>query len=243
MRFPGQQYDSVTGFHQNYFRDYDPGTGRYVQSDPIGLDGGISTYGYANGSPLIYSDPEGLIAGRIGLQLVTRFVLPRLGVKAASRYAQRLGARRAIASAARAEARVAGHGAARSTRIVCESVFGVKKSAQLLLSAPRQIQASWGVNTYRHGGLMSGIEHIMYRHGSNSGFANVSRFTQGTRIGDISRYVDSALRSGSVTNNGLNAYTVEYNVGRTIGTDISGNAASSIRLHIRDGIIQTAFPF
>jgi len=37
LRFPGQYYDAETGTHYNYFRDYDPSTGRYVQSDPIGL--------------------------------------------------------------------------------------------------------------------------------------------------------------------------------------------------------------
>jgi RHS repeat-associated protein len=39
LRFPGQQYDAATGLHYNYFRDYEPGTGRYVESDPIGLGG------------------------------------------------------------------------------------------------------------------------------------------------------------------------------------------------------------
>ncbi len=44
----------------NYFRDYDPATGRYVQSDPIGLDGGLNTYGYVGGRPMKYIDPLGL---------------------------------------------------------------------------------------------------------------------------------------------------------------------------------------
>lgn len=58
-RFPGQVYDKETNNHYNYFRDYDPQTGRYVQSDPIGLNGGINTYGYAEGNPTINIDPTG----------------------------------------------------------------------------------------------------------------------------------------------------------------------------------------
>jgi RHS repeat-associated protein len=44
----------------NYFRDYDPTTGRYIESDPIGLNGGMSTYGYVGGNPLRFADPFGL---------------------------------------------------------------------------------------------------------------------------------------------------------------------------------------
>lgn len=63
LRFPGQYLDQESGLHYNYYRDYDPGLGRYVQSDPIGLAGGLNTYGYAYQSPLVYSDPEGLNPG------------------------------------------------------------------------------------------------------------------------------------------------------------------------------------
>ncbi|WP_313919990.1 RHS repeat-associated core domain-containing protein [Tahibacter sp.] len=67
MRFPGQRYDSASGLNYNYFRDYDQSTGRYTQSDPIGLKGGISTYGYVGGSPLIGVDLMGLSERDVGL--------------------------------------------------------------------------------------------------------------------------------------------------------------------------------
>jgi RHS repeat-associated protein len=60
LRYPGQYYDAETGTNYNMFRTYDPATGRYLQSDPIGLAGGISTFGYVGGNPLRSIDPLGL---------------------------------------------------------------------------------------------------------------------------------------------------------------------------------------
>ena len=61
LRFPGQYSDPGTGLYYNYFRDYDSATGRYVQSDPIGLTGGMNTYVYGLSAPSMNSDPFGLL--------------------------------------------------------------------------------------------------------------------------------------------------------------------------------------
>ena len=63
LRLPGQRYDQETGLHYNYFRDYDPSIGRYGESDPIGLRGGLNTYAYVGSTPLTRTDFEGLAAG------------------------------------------------------------------------------------------------------------------------------------------------------------------------------------
>jgi RHS repeat-associated protein len=62
LRMPGQYEDQETKKFYNYFRDYDPNLGRFPQSDPIGLKGGSSTYGYVGGSPMNRTDEFGLMA-------------------------------------------------------------------------------------------------------------------------------------------------------------------------------------
>jgi RHS repeat-associated protein len=60
LRFPGQQQDAVSGLYYNYFRDYDPATGRYLEADPIGLAAGTNLYAYVGGNPVNRVDPLGL---------------------------------------------------------------------------------------------------------------------------------------------------------------------------------------
>ena len=59
---PGQIDYGLGGIYYNYFRDYDSNTGRYLESDPVGIFGGLNTYAYANGNPTHFTDPLGLFS-------------------------------------------------------------------------------------------------------------------------------------------------------------------------------------
>lgn len=65
LRFPGQQAEAESGTHYNYFRDYEAGTGRYIESDPLGLADGPATFGYAGANTILKRDSKGLAVNEI----------------------------------------------------------------------------------------------------------------------------------------------------------------------------------
>ncbi len=102
LRLPGQQLQAETGLHQNWMRDYDPMLGRYLQPDPIGLDGGPNVYSYVGQDPLNYVDPSGELAWLIP---VVRYGVPAL-VGGGIELAQDSGAVHKISAAADQTSRV-----------------------------------------------------------------------------------------------------------------------------------------
>ncbi len=81
LRLPGQYYDAETGLHYNYYRTYDPSLGRYLESDPIGLGGGLNTYAYVGSNPLGLTDRFGLATDALNLPrpLIPEWVRPAVG--------------------------------------------------------------------------------------------------------------------------------------------------------------------
>jgi RHS repeat-associated protein len=178
LRFPGQQYDAATGLHYNYFRDYDPTVGRYLQSDPIGLLGGMSTYGYANGSPSTFTDPLGLrgkgLGGRLGAA-IARPIIQRLGGGAAARAAS-------MAAKARAEARRAADMAKRMQTVLGRifkgrSKKGVEPAGCADVASNAGSSAAFGGRLYPENKLRQLVYYLERRGVSVYGTEGNPRFT------------------------------------------------------------------
>ena len=79
LRFPGQYYDAETGLHYNYWRDYETKTGRYLESDRIGLAGGINLFVYVGGEPIDWFDAVGLWPSQKGAYIHQRAIYLIIG--------------------------------------------------------------------------------------------------------------------------------------------------------------------
>ena len=85
LRFPGQYYQAETGLDQNWNRDYDPLTGKYVESDPIGLMGGINTYLFSEDAPTSNIDPSGLVTASDEARALGQVPVPHAEVSPAAK--------------------------------------------------------------------------------------------------------------------------------------------------------------
>jgi RHS repeat-associated protein len=79
LRFPGQNYQAETGLSQNMQRDFDPQVGRYTESDPIGLAGGVNTYAYTGDDPIMNFDDLGLAQCSYSISAHTLTCTPNAG--------------------------------------------------------------------------------------------------------------------------------------------------------------------
>ncbi len=102
--------------------------------------------------------------------------------------------------------------------------------------------AQWCAGYYRHGGLMTTVEHIMYRHAWETSWQGTSQFLRGKTAREIVEYVEQALSKGQWIAEGAGRYRVRFRFGRPIGVDIRGNLTDAIEVWVREGIIRTAYP-
>lgn len=148
LRMSGQYYDAESGIFYNWNRYYNPAIGRYISSDPIGLEGGINTFLYANASPVMYTDPTGEVVpvvaaaawlARIGYTGFQAYRASRIvvGAETAAELATAARAANAVSKATQA---------GRATGIIGRAATGVST-----IPAARAPQCPRGVTATAHG--------------------------------------------------------------------------------------------
>ncbi|MGN7920302.1 RHS repeat domain-containing protein [Lysobacter sp. 22409] len=198
MRFPGQRYDVASGLVYNYFRDYDSISGRYIQSDPIGIRGGLSTFAYAGNAPMSNVDLFGLDA-----TTVPTSVYPVRGFVPPSRTELTLALQALVAGGATVSAYTTGAalllyspslGAAPCEAMgagACARMYSEKKERGEEYQAYKDIQragVAYDPDPCRH--LKNRIEHHKTLNRLRSAWDSKwpsSKFPGGRHIGDIAR--------------------------------------------------------
>jgi len=246
------------------YRDYDAASGRWSARDPIGEEGGFNLYGMVGNAPTGKVDVLGRNWLYDGVNSFGNFIGFREEIHSTAQGL--IGSAALVAAEPTMTSKVAGGyllfraGDNLSTGLTIiwtgkmERSVAEKGVTKMLVAADvNQRDAEiWATNIVVYADMVSGIKTIPgspnYKApASSSCSANSqcpeiyieSNATKATaNFSKSTTALDDALRYGKQTGTG----TFEYNFGRAIGTNQGGGAANGIRVHIRDGNIQTAFP-
>jgi RHS repeat-associated protein len=256
-KFNARTFDLNTGFYDYGARMFSPELGRFLSADPVWVSPAnaqtANGYSYVLNNPYKYADPQGKFAW-----LAVTAVLTAAGCGIAAAYYSYnsdagfslgkvgegivhgawLGA--TFGAVAFPAAAVAGTGAAGVG--AAGGAAPVLAVAAKALPAPKQIEAAWSATEYKKGGLMTAIEHVFYRHGSDSGFSNVGKFVEGTNTRTVAAYADQALRYGKVVASGSNGFNITHVSEGIVGTDMFGQMTDTVEMWVRDGKIQSIYP-
>src|SRR5690606_4202979 len=184
--FAGGHHDPDTGLVRFGARDYDPDTGRWTAKDPLGFAGGdTNLYAYAGGDPVNFVDSAGTSAEDAtqadALGPITIHVLgsdcdppPSRALHILASLIPLYGNFHTIFFDPYAtdsdkgwallgivlEFGTAGVGAVLTKGVALGRVAGTVSRAPRLLPAARQVEAAFGASVYKHGGLLTTMEHI-----------------------------------------------------------------------------------
>ncbi len=267
--FIGERHDPETGLLYLHARYYDPVIGRFLSPDtldPIEPGVGTNRYAYADNDPVNKSDPNGHQTSDNASDRTTGVGSEGEGKEGANNANENADSSNSnqteteldtITVEKARKAKLGGASGKGTTQLAMMARRNKSLPPELdnfsggggppLVSSrgAGPVSGRWGGRYYKGdgGGWTNALEHILYRHGPNTEATGVSKFAPNTTTRDIKSMVDETLRVGKSTFTGRGGYTIEHDFGRNIGIRIDGTPTNNLRVHVRDGEIDTAYPF
>lgn len=235
--YAGQHTDHATALIYMRARWYDPKTGAFITSDPIGhASGETNLYGYVGGDPVNLTDPTGLCPWCVvGAVIVGKAALGAaidLGGQAIANIVDGCGPFQDI--------NLTSLGMSAALGVIVPGGGSAAKGADEAASAVRALpRGTARLNQER-------LDHIVLRHWSTSGPADVGKFASNTSLRDLRSMIDTTARQGGFRPNTRNrpGHIFEHDFGRVIGRNGDGQATSQLRVVVDpDGSVRTAFPY